>query len=439
MGLKTSIRNGSSLIFVFLLILSQIISVGFFSSASDSQYITSTICGNSAYPFEPYEPNVHGIGLYDLLVVDDLVIAEFEDGSDFLNISTPSDPKEAIICSDFAHPSRAFTNYGDTILFGSSESYRRNYSIMKIDLASNTTECTEIAFWSNTRPCIMSLTNDTLFVFAENIYDNHVFIEFMIFNATNINVLTLLGNTTLTGSNVRSSFIVHENFVYFISYARNLFVYQINSTYQLTFIKEYSFAQLESVYFHENYLFTCNDLGFQVYDYSNPASLSLVTHYNISSAQYIRVRNDIAYLTTSDSFTTLDLSDIMDIQALDQYIPSNREFVELWKIDLNGNLAIILTEILWYLDYGGDYGGYLYIFDISSPNKIIRLYPDRIPLLDNWDKFILRFILLVIVLPIVTVLSVILIFVRVYWKKNNKRRMIHLLKLELFYFITIIN
>lgn len=422
MGLKTSTRLGGRLFFIFLLIISQLISVGFFSSASDSQDITSTICGYPVDPSEPYELNVHGIGLYDLLVVDDLVIAEFEDSSAFLNISTPSEPRETLICSDFAHPSRAFTNYGDTVLFGSSESYRQNYSIMKIDLASNTTECTEIAFWSKTRPCLMSLTNDTLYVFAENIYDNTVYTEFMIFNATNINVLTLLGNTTLTGSNVRSSFIVHENFVYFISFARNLFVYQINSTYQLSFIKEYSFAQLESVYFHENYLFTCNDFGLQVFDSSNPSNLTYITHYNISSAQSIRIRNDVGYLTTSDSFTTLDLSDIMDIQALDQYIPSNREFVELWKIELNGNLAIILTEILWFLDYGGDYGGYLYIFDISSPNKIIRLYPDRIPLLDDWDKFMLRLILLCIVLPVVTVLSVILIFVREYWKKKQQKK-----------------
>ncbi len=420
MGLKTSIKNGSSLIFVFLLILSQIISIGFFSSASDSQYITSTICGNSAYPFEPYELNVHGFGLYDLLVVGDLVFAEFEDSSDILNISTPSDPKETLICSDFAHPSRAFTNYGDTILFGSSESYYQNYSIMKIDLASNTTECSEIAFWSETRPRLMSLTNDTLYVFAMNIYNNTVYPEFMIFNATNINVLTLLGNTTLTGSNLRSSFIVHENFVYFISYARNLFVYQINSTYQLSFIKEYSFAQLESVYFHENYLFTCNNFGLQVFDSSNPSNLTYITHYNISSAQSIRINNDVAYLTTSDSFTTLDLSDIMDIQALDQYIPSDREFVELWKIELNGNLAIILTETLWFLDYGGDYGGYLYIFDISSPTEIKRLYPGRIPLFDSFDIFIIQMILLFVVLPIVIILVTILIVVIRIRKKKRQ-------------------
>lgn len=422
MGLKTSTRLGCSLFFIFLLIISQIISIGFFSSVSDSQDITSTVCGYPADPFEPYELNVHGFGLYDLLVVDDLVIAEFEDSSAFLNISTPSEPKETLICSDFAHPSRAFTNYGDTILFGSSESYRRNYSIMKIDLASNTTECTEIAFWSKTRPCLMSLTNDTLYVFAENTYDNTVYTEFMIFNATNINVLTLLGNTTLTGGNVRSSFIVHENFVYFISYTRNLYVYQINSTYQLSFIKEYSFAQLESVYFHENYLFTCDNFGLQVFDYSNPGNLVYLTHYSISSAQSIRINNDVAYLTTSDSFTTLNLSDIMDIQALDQYIPSDREFVELWKIELNGNLAIILTETLWFLDYGGDYGGYLYIFNISSPNKIIRLYPDRIPLLDDWDKFMLQLILLYIVLPVVVVLVIIFSFI-LTWKKKQQKKM----------------
>jgi len=94
----------------------------------------------------------------------------------------------------------------------------------------------------------------------------------------------------------------------------------------------------------------------------------------------------------------------------------------LWKIELNENLAIILTENLWIMDYSGDYGGYLYIFDISSPTKIKRLYPVRIPLLDNWDKFMLRSILLYIVLPIVVVLVIIISYI-LAWKKKQRKKM----------------
>lgn len=347
-----------------------------------------------------------------MLVIDDLVIA-ISDKVNFLNISTPSDPVLLSIGFDIQYRSHALTNYGNIVLFY-LDNFGQNFSIMKIDLAINSTSYTEIDNWYMP-PIHMKLTNDTLFSSTVGYYGH---CDFLVHNATNLDNLTLLGNTSLTRVNYNSDFLVHDNFVYFISQAKNLLVYEINSSYQLSFIREYSFAQLESLYFHENYLFACDNFGFQLFDYSIPSNLVYVTHYNISSAQSIRIRNNIAYLTTSNSFTTLSLDNFLDIQIIDRYNPGKSEDVEMWKIELSDNLAVILTKEIHHYDYSNRYGGYLYIFDISSPSNIERLFPDKIQLIEYWDLFKIQWISVIIIIVITVIITPIII-----WINNKKKKL----------------
>ncbi len=421
MGLKSSIKSWGSLFFIFLFVFNQVIFFEAISSGNNSQKMNCNINNFSGNPDESFMPNDIVNGNADLLVVDDLVITidGSREGMHFLDISNPSRPKSLDVSFEPSQYLYELTNFGDIILLGLEHQNLSN-SFMKIDLALSSTAYTEIAFWNKWLHG-MCLTNDTLYSYLMDFYIG--IDEFLIHNATNIDNLTLLGNTNVSGLELPRDFLVHEDFIYFTARYQNLSIYQVNSSYQLSFVQKYVFpSTIESIYFHEDYLFICSNLGFQIYDNSNPASLSLVTHYNISSAQSIRIRNDIAYLTTSDSFTILDLSNIFAPQILDQYIIGDDEYTEMWKIELRDNLAIILTKEMHIFDYPGKFGGYLYIFDVSSPTEIERLYPDRIPLLDNWDKFMLRLILLYIVLPVVTVLSVILIFVREYWKKKQQKK-----------------
>lgn len=410
MGLKTSTRLGGSLFFIFL-IINQAFFFAIASAENNSQNVSS-IHRQPLNPIGPYEPNDVYYSNEYLLVVDDLVIA-----GEFLNISKPSEPNKIEINFGF-HQVCAFTNYGNIILFGLSES-PFNYSIMKIDLTTSSTNYTKIDANWNVGLQRMSLTNYSLYSLSRMRYGQY---EFLIHNATNINNLTLLGNTTLVGFGYNTDFVVHDDIVCFLSNDNNLSVFQINSTYQLSFVRNYFFAELESIYFHENYLYVCDKFGFQIFNYTDPSNLTSVAYYNISSAQTIRIFNDVAYLTTTYSFTTLSLSNIMDIHILDQYRPGKREDIEMWKLELSGNLAVILTEQMKYFDYSDRYGGYLYIFDISSPSHITRLFPDKIPKIDAWTLFILKITMVIVVLPVVTVLSVILIFVRKYWKKKQQKK-----------------
>ncbi|MHA1356216.1 MAG: hypothetical protein ACTSR1_13685, partial [Candidatus Heimdallarchaeota archaeon] len=75
---------------------------------------------------------------------------------------------------------------------------------------------------------------------------------------------------------------------------------------------------------------------------------------------------------------TLDISNIDSLSSLDQYTFGSREDCEFRRVETSGNLAIVLTEG-WVEDtLSAKYTGYLYIFDVSNPDNIKRLYPLKI-------------------------------------------------------------
>lgn len=369
----------------------------------------------SGNPDESFVPNDIANGNADLLVKDNLVITidGTRSGVHFLDISNPSRPKSLDVSFEPNSHLHELTISGDIILFG-LEYQNMSHSILKIDLSVSSTAYTEIDFWNKWLQGL-SFTNDTLYSFSMDFYLG--LNEFLIFNATNFDNLSLLGNTTLNDFELGPNFVVHDDFVYFSSYGKNLSIFQINSSYQLTFIHDYVFGHWKSIYFYDNYLYTCSDIGLQVYDYSNPSNLSLITYYNISSAQHIRIRNDVAYLTTSDSFTILDLSNIFTPQILDQYIIGENEYAEMWKIELSDNLAIILTQEMRIFDYPRLFGGYLYIFDIGFPTEINRLYPRRLPSLDGFT-----FSMILIITAVVSILLIIIVIFILSVRKDVQKK-----------------
>lgn len=414
--LKTSIKSWGSSFFIIFLLLNQVFFIVVTSSESSFSN-RNNINSQSLNPIESLEINDFIDECVDLLVVDDFVLADYGNDVDFLDISNPSFPELLYNYDNYGQKMKAYTNFDNIVLFGLGD-FENNYSIMKIDLDVNSTVFSEISVlfgWLYQ----MSLTNDTLYSFSgSSIYYLN---EFLIHNATDIDNLSLLGNTTLAGIESNVNFLVHEDYVYFTSEGRNLSIYQVNSSYQLSFVKQYYLTNLESIYFYEDYLLICFDFGFQVFNYSNPSNLSLVTQYNIPSAQSIRIRNDIAFLTTSDSFTILDLSNILNPQILDQYIIGDREYTEMWKIELSDNLAIILTEELRRFDYPGQFGGYLYIFDVSSLSEIERLYPTRLPKYDGFTLLMLKLIVPMVTIPIFIVILLVVPKLIDEWKKKQQK------------------
>lgn len=219
-------------------------------------------------------------------------------------------------------------------------------------------------------------------------------------------------------------YFIHGNNCFFITEEGNLALYHINSTYQLSFIKEFNFTNIRNLYFTVEYLFTCDETGLQIYNYSNVENLVLVNQYNLTNARYVQVKNEIAYLITNKQFITLDLSNIMEIRNLDQYELGKREPLNLMKIGIEGSLAFVITEY-WDTSFVG-YTWYVYIFDIATPNEIKRIYPVKIPL--NPYRLQIVFAVFFYGGPPILIAVIVAIIIRRRYRKQRNEEIIYLTK-----------
>jgi len=420
MGKKTLTKRDSLFFVIFLLILSQFINFGLASSANINSNENQSL---SISPIEPKEPSLARIAVHnclDIAIIDESVIVLTTENFFFLDTTNPKEPTEIPINIDDKNIDSKFTTYNKTLLIG-RDNYGINYSILKFDLDNIASNCSDLVQFTG-RAQKMKLTKDTFY--SLNIFDHNTF-EFLIYNATNINDLSLLGNSSIRSFDMEiydsADLVVHENFVYLINDESNLLIYQINSTYQLEFIRKYPFQELRDVYFHGNYLFICDDQRLKVFDYTNPGNLIYISYYNIPNTRSIRITNNVACLVSDKAFTTLDLSNIDSISILDQYTLANREVCVLKMFELNGNLAIVLTNHYYTNDMTNGYSGYLYIFDVTKPDDIDRLYPKRIPLLSPFALKFVYWVGLFVGAPIVIV-SIFLLINKIVKKRRQQKK-----------------
>ncbi|MHA1740398.1 MAG: hypothetical protein ACTSWD_17545, partial [Candidatus Heimdallarchaeota archaeon] len=407
-------RNLQTFIILFL-ILSQLIIFGLAlpaNIASRNQALSISPIDND----DTFDINDVSWGCYGLFVYNDLVIAHARE-INFLDISKPTNPTVKPFDSELERSIDFYTFYNNTMLFSKEEIGNNNYSLNKINLDGDINSYSEIPILKG-RPWDILLTNDYFFFYRPI---NESTMLFDIYNATNLDNLVLLGNTSITTSiDERFEIIYHDNFIYAKSVYGGYFeVYQINNTYQLEFVRKYSFPDLESISFYENYLYICNDDSLQLFDCTDPGNLTYISHFDITEPHSIQIKDNIGYLTTSESFTILDLSNISAIEIIDQYLLSDKDGCKLGKIVLQENLAIVLTQEYSSSDYHAYYGGYLYIFDIELPESIVRLYPRRLPSLNDivWAAIIWGTVL--VVLPVIVIVS---IFVRNSRMEKGKMR-----------------
>ncbi|MBK5114563.1 MAG: hypothetical protein KGD59_11520 [Candidatus Heimdallarchaeota archaeon] len=331
-------------------------------------------------------------------------------GLEILDISTPSNPIVSTLNETFLHISPlSLTKEENTILIGYTQFFQ-NTSLMKIKIDQDPNKIIEVDVW-NSIIKKMVLRNDTLY---SMITRNEEYF-FLIHNATNIEDMNLLGNTSVDfypyPHNYENfpDFYKHENNCFFITKEENLAVFQVNNTNQLSFIREYNFTNLKSMYFNEEYLFACDEIGLRIFNYSNVENLDLVKQYIIADAQSVQVNNEIAYLVTKKQFITLDISNLEEIRIMDQYVLGNREPLDLMKVEMKNNLAIVMTED-WITNYVG-YSWYLYIFDITTPYKIKRIYPVNLPI-DFWGTLKIVMYVFLAAIPVCIITVVVLVTTR---------------------------
>lgn len=395
---------------IILLIVSQIIFLSFDYQNNKNESINMRLKNNPFGNRDQFAETVSVYYCFDFIIVNNHLYMYWSMGLDILDISNPSDPVETSTNETILNLRPYAITKQDNIILMSIYQYP-DMSLMKIDLDEDSEKIIEIDILPNIVLKKMILRNDLLYSVTFNKWG----FFFLIHNATNIENINLIGNTSI---NHYSSFILYEDFPdfymngknsFFITEEGNLAVYQINETYQLSFIKEYNFTNLNSLYFTEEYLLSCDETGLRFFNYSNVENLNLVKYYNITNAQSVQIDDNLAYLITKKQMITLDVSNFDQIEILDQYILGKREHLDLMKVEMKDNLAIVMTED-WMTNYPG-YTWYLYIFDITSPNKIKRIYPKNIPV-DFWPILGPILFVGVITVPIIVIGGVIFYSIR---------------------------
>jgi len=375
MGLRSLTKRYSHFFIIFLLVLSQFINLGLASSTS---IISNGNQAQSISPIDPEKPSINAIGVdcIDLVANDDFIVAR-EDDDYILDINNPSNPIEISLADSITNNIRGKIMLCKNILL--FQGYNHGHyppSIMKLELDNLSSNCSEILQFKG-EPIAMNLTNEIFYLLSNNqdyVYEPEYAFSFLIYNATDLDNLSLLGNSTLPAFTIKQDefvdLVVQDNLVFMINEENNLAIYQINSTYQLEFIKEYVFPELNEIYINGDFLFTCDNQSLKVFDYTTPSNLIYISHYNMSNLNSIRTTNNVACLISDKAFTSLDLSDIYSLTILDQYVLTDREVGELNMLELHGNFAIVLVDYyLTNLFLDNRYHGPLYIFDVSNPDK----------------------------------------------------------------------
>jgi len=241
MGLRSLTKRYSHFFIIFLLVLSQFIPIGHVSSASSISIENQSLSISPIDPEELFEERITLHISVDLVIHDDFVLAlTTENFLFFLDITNPKKPIEIPIKFDLDYDSLLYrlTTYNKTLLLVSKNPvFGYSYSILKFNLDEAVSNGSEIGQFAGF-PLKMKLTNDTLY--ALNWNPNDTF-EFLIYNATNLDDLSLLGISTNLGFYFdlyyTNDLFVQEDFIYLIDNRGYLLIYQINSTYQLETIR----------------------------------------------------------------------------------------------------------------------------------------------------------------------------------------------------------
>lgn len=267
---------------------------------------------------------------------------------------------------------KAITRIQDTILINFINNYTEE-AIAKINPYKNITKLIVIPglnFYINK----MIGTDDRLFILNHTYIDIQSYSVISIYNASDLDNLSLIRKQILNTE--FNDFYLFENFVYFIKNEDRIVIYQMNSSSELIFIKEYTFNyNINSLYFTNDSLFICNENGLTLYNHSNPLALTKQCEYNITDAESVSVSDNIAFVVNEKKIFKFDISNVNNIKKIKKHTVSNRIYSGLKKIIEEEGKLYIMQE---YTSSSGEYyEDFLLIYESRS---IRRIYPIVLPL-----------------------------------------------------------
>jgi len=304
---------------------------------------------------------------------------------------------------------KAITRIQDTILINFFNNFAEE-AIAKINPHKNITKLTvipDLNFYINK----MIGTDDRLFILNHTYIDIQSYSVFSIYNASDLDNLSLIRKQFLNTD--FNDFYLFENFVYFIKNEDRLVIYQMNSSSELSFIKEYSFNyNINSLYFTNDSLFICNENGLTLYNHSNPLALAKQCDYNVTNAESVSVSDNIAFMVNERKIFKFDISNLNKIKLIKKHTISNRIYGGLKKIIEKEGKLFAMNK--YTSSSGGQYEDFLLIYESTN---LKRIYPIVLPV--SFQMQIFLFYVSILTMPIICIFAIIIVIIKRLERKDK--------------------
>jgi len=302
------------------------------------------------------------------------------------------------------------TRVQDTILINFFNNYTK-IAIAKINPLENFTQLTiipELDFYFIDK---MIGTDDRLLILNETCIDMQTYSVFSIYNATNLDNLSLIKNQVLNTD--FNDFYLFEEYIYFIKNENRLVIYQMNSSSELSFIKEYTFTnKINSLYFTNNSLFICSEKGITLYNHSNPLALAKQCDYNVTNAESVSVSDNIAFMVNERKIFKFDISNLNKIKLIKKHTISNRIYGGLKKIIEKEGKLFAMNK--YTSSSGGQYEDFLLIYESTN---LKRIYPIVLPV--SFQMQIFLFYVSILTMPIICIFAIIIVIIKRLERKDK--------------------
>lgn len=188
-----------------------------------------------------------------------------------------------------------------------------------------------------------------------------------------------------------NDFKIDNDYAYILTNDNNMLVLNYTAS---SFIPEnyklYQNYNYDKIFFTYDHLIMGKGDNLSLFDYTNPYNLINEKNLTIPNMLDYYIKENYAYITTTEKFMILNINNIDEIIELDK--ANGKEFS---KIYIEGSYAYISKNKITSID-SLDYK--FFIFDISNPNRIKALYP-------AWQT--VSFKGLIISLPIIILVAIV--------------------------------
>ncbi|MFW9923720.1 MAG: hypothetical protein ACFFDW_10590 [Candidatus Thorarchaeota archaeon] len=371
MGLKSNLRELTTSIIIVLIIFSfsnsLLFTDDFILNSEENTEKNSFVIEDNNMRMQNYQQDCN-----DILIHDDLLY--FVGGrARIVNISTPKTPIFYYYNNTREIEPAKITCVGNYIFVCFEYYYGEKLAI--IDLEKNFTEL-KIIPELNFTSAVYHGVNDKLYVLNDTDYDQYDHLQFVVYDISESGNLSLRVSQNIVRGSYGYDFYLVDDYVFLTTNKTQIVIYQLNSTYHLNFIKQYSVdSRINNFFFSENSLVICKETGLAFYNYTNPMNLTLQDEYTNSNIKSLFIIETIAFLITEREIIKFDVSDITNIDLLRKHTISDRIYGDLKKIIVKDNELYIMTE--YTCSTGEYYEDFLLIY---NANNLKRIYPNYLPL-----------------------------------------------------------